>query len=118
MKRMLVYIAGPMAIGYIDGLIQSVEAIVGLWSKGHIAYSPYSMLPVSLRKAPSVPGGPGTEEYEKMMEYDLTFIRCFADAVFRLNGESSGADREVALSNELGKPVYYSLDQVPEYIGG
>jgi hypothetical protein len=31
------------------------------------------------------------------------------DAILRLPGESAGADEEVKLAKELGKPVFYSI---------
>jgi len=34
------------------------------------------------------------------------------DAVLRLDGESKGADLEVELAKKLGKPVYYSLEEL------
>jgi len=111
---MLVYLAGPMHLGYVDGLIQSIEVTAALWDKGHIAYSPYSMLFVNIRMSPGIPMPPGSPDYERFMEYDFTVIEEFCDAVFRLPGESAGADREVALARELEIPVYYSLDEVPE----
>jgi nucleoside 2-deoxyribosyltransferase len=44
-------------------------------------------------------------DVEFWYEYDLHAMeRC--DAVYRLLGKSTGADREVAYANELGIPVY------------
>jgi hypothetical protein len=37
--------------------------------------------------------------------------RC--DAVLRLAGESRGADKDVAIAQERGIPVYYNLDEIP-----
>jgi hypothetical protein len=35
------------------------------------------------------------------------------DAVLRLPGESTGADQDVAIAEELGLPVYRALEDVP-----
>lgn len=35
------------------------------------------------------------------------------DAVLRIEGESAGADHDVRLAGQLGKPVYWSVDDVP-----
>lgn len=43
--------------------------------------------------------------YEDWMRVDLAWVRR-ADAVVRIPGESSGADREVALAQSLGIPVF------------
>lgn len=36
------------------------------------------------------------------------------DAVFRIEGASNGADQDVMIAQELGIPVYYQLEEVPE----
>jgi hypothetical protein len=46
------------------------------------------------------------------MKQDFEWLKC-CDAVLRLPGESTGADREVALAKELGIPVYYSIADIP-----
>lgn len=38
-------------------------------------------------------------------------VRC--DAVLRLPGRSSGADKMVALAEQAGRPVYYDVAEVP-----
>ena len=45
------------------------------------------------------------------LEYDLKWLEC-CDALLRLDGESNGADREVARAKELGIPVYYSVSEI------
>jgi hypothetical protein len=48
---------------------------------------------------------------------DLVIVsRC--DAVLRLPGESVGADLEVTLAREQGKPVFYSVADVVEWATG
>lgn len=66
--------------------------------------------------------------YNDWIEYDLDFIRSAAFAAcLRLNAdceylpdylitESSGADGEVALFNELGRPTYYSIQDLYEAV--
>lgn len=47
--------------------------------------------------------------YQFWCDLDMVWLeRC--DALVRLPGESSGADAEVKRANELGLPVYYSVD--------
>ena len=53
--------------------------------------------------------------YEEWMAIDLELVRR-SDAVLRLPGESAGADREVALANELGKPVFTGWDSLKTYL--
>lgn len=53
--------------------------------------------------------------YEEWMAIDLELVRR-SDAVLRLPGESAGADREVELALQMGKPVYTSWDQLKTYL--
>lgn len=101
MKRPLVYIASPYTKGDVaenvrvscqmfDILLSSglLNPIAPLWSHFQQIFYP--------------------RQYEEWMAYDFAIIeRC--DAVLRLPGESSGADREVAVCVGLGKPVFYTL---------
>jgi nucleoside 2-deoxyribosyltransferase len=48
-------------------------------------------------------------------EYDIhTMLRC--DAVLRLAGDSTGADKEVSVAVEKGIPVFYGLDELGKWI--
>lgn len=46
--------------------------------------------------------------YEDYLTMDLAWVRK-CDAVLRLPGHSPGADREVALAEELGLPVFHNV---------
>lgn len=49
--------------------------------------------------------------------YDLAILaRC--DAVLRLDGASTGADREVAFAEEIGKPVFTSKAELYAWVDG
>ncbi len=47
--------------------------------------------------------------------YDLEWLEV-CDAVFRMPGESTGADREVERARELGIPVYYDYPEIPKVV--
>ncbi len=50
-------------------------------------------------------------EYQYWMDMDEKWLlRC--DALFRMPGNSSGADIEVKKAKERGMPVYYSLEEM------
>lgn len=49
--------------------------------------------------------------YEDWMSLDMRWVEV-ADAVLRLPGESSGADREVQHAESLGIPVFHSIDEL------
>lgn len=56
----------------------------------------------------------GFEKFEElMMPISLAMAdRC--DAVLRIGGASTGADREVEIFKEKKLPIYYNLDEIPE----
>ena len=60
--------------------------------------------------------------YEAWIKYDLNVIRVLARSgpgvVFRVPGESSGADREVALARELGVDVVVGEGELRQWIDG
>lgn len=72
--------------------------------------------------APIVPGfwsrsfGDADEmlDYEGWMRVGLALV-VKADAVFRLRGESAGADREVAYAKDVRIPVFYALDDLKQW---
>lgn len=97
--RPRIYIAGPYTKP--DPCINTHKAIVVanfLWSCGYAPFIPHlchlwhTMTP---------------KPYEEWTEYDFQFLDCCA-AVFRMDGESEGADREVKFAQERGIPVYYT----------
>jgi hypothetical protein len=49
--------------------------------------------------------------YEFWLELDNQFLPC-CDAVLRLPGPSNGADNEVKLAQELGKPVFHDMNSL------
>lgn len=54
--------------------------------------------------------------YEDWLKIDMdTIERC--DAVYRISGDSGGADREVAHAVSIGKPVFYNLLALYEWAG-
>lgn len=96
---MKVYIAGPYTKG--DVAVNVREAIIAgnnVRALGHTPFIPHlthfwhMVIP---------------HEIEYWYAYDLEWLE-ECDCVFRLPGESTGADREVERARELGKPVYTS----------
>jgi len=53
------------------------------------------------------------ETYEEILAADLEIITARIDWIFALKGsdESPGAQREIALAEELGLPVYYEAKE-------
>ena len=38
------------------------------------------------------------------------------DAVLRLEGESKGADQDVAIAQERGLPIYHQVEEIPGFV--
>lgn len=52
--------------------------------------------------------------YDFWMELDKIYLEC-CDAVFRLKGESPGADEETAFAKKLKIPVFTDISELVEY---
>ena len=105
---MLVYVAGPYSKGdmavNVHNAIQVANKILEL---GHIPYLPHLTHFWHLVTP---------KPYQTWLEIDRSIlIRC--DCVFRMSGDSQGADGEVILAGQLGLPVYYSLEDLPNVLG-
>jgi hypothetical protein len=95
-KNLLVYVAGPYSKGDIDqnvaNAIKVGDAIVDM---GHTPYIPH-LSHYWHKQCP--------RPYEFWLEYDVVWMyKC--DVLVRMSGDSSGADKEVALFRASGKPT-------------
>lgn len=50
-------------------------------------------------------------DLDQWLEYDFAWIDV-CDALLRMPGESTGADREVEYARKRGIPVFYSLEEI------
>lgn len=95
-RRFKVYIAGPYSKP--EQCTNTHKAMVvwdSLFSMGFIPFCPHwTHFQHTFRPRP----------YEDWMAFDLEWLRA-CDVVYRLPGESAGADREVAEAVRLGIPV-------------
>jgi nucleoside 2-deoxyribosyltransferase len=103
MKK-LIYIAGPYTIGDVAiNIRNAVEVANSLFERGYIPFVPH----LSHLWHFITP-----KSHEEWMEIDRAILeRC--DGVFRLEGESVGADEEVAHAKTYDIPVYYSIEELP-----
>ena len=94
---MKVYIAGPMSHGDIAGNVrQAMDAAATLMQAGHAVYVPHLCHFMEISHP---------QPYELWLAQDFAWIAA-SDALIRLPGESSGADREAAFARERGIPVW------------
>jgi len=98
-----VYIAGPYTLGdTAENVGNAILAANELAEYGFIPFVPHlTHLWHFLCPHP----------VEFWYAYDNTWLK-LCDCLLRLPGESSGSDAEVALAEELGIPVYYSIEEV------
>lgn len=116
---MLILIAGPYRSGTNDDKtlmqqnLNNLEAVaLPLFRKGHIPMiGEWVALPLIHLAGSTKPGDEAWEEIQYPAAHRL-LEKC--DAVFRIKGESKGADEDVRLAIERGLKVYYNLEDVPE----
>lgn len=116
---MLILIAGPYRSGTNDDKtlmqqnLNNLEAVaLPLFRKGHIPMiGEWIALPLIHLAGSTKPGDEAWEEIQYPAAHRL-LERC--DAVFRIKGESKGADEDVRLAKERGLKVYYNLEDVPD----
>jgi Domain of unknown function (DUF4406) len=106
--RAKIYIAGPYSNGdpesNVDKAIETANTIADL---GFAPYVPHFTHFWEMRFH---------RDYEFWLDLDNQFLPC-CDAVLRIPGKSSGADKEVELAKRLGKPVFTSIQELEEHYG-
>lgn len=106
-----IYVAGPIGkrdeqrAGKIDRALEVGSQLLML------GYAPFIPHFWHFAEERGLSGG-----YEQMLAYDFTWLGA-CDGVLRLDGESPGADREVARARQLGLPVFHSIVEVAEAWG-
>ncbi|MDF2507742.1 MAG: hydrolase [Microbacterium sp.] len=114
-KPLLILIAGPYRSGtngdpdlIAQNLARLEEASGPIFRLGHVPMiGEWVALPI-LRTLDSAEAGDGDVMYEtahRLLQH--------CDAVLRLPGESSGADKDVEIAQERGLPVYRTLAEIP-----
>ena len=108
---MKIYIAGPYTKGDTAMNVRAsifaqdyIEATLG-----HMAYNPL----LSHFQHLLIPHTDVNYWYEK----DILWLK-ECDAILRLTGESTGADREVEIARELGLKIYHSVFEIPKAAEG
>jgi hypothetical protein len=105
MKR--IFISGPYTIGDVaQNVKRSMDVANDLIELGYAPFCSHLTHFLHINKY---------QRYEKWLEIDSAFLEV-CDAVFRMEGESKGADMEVGLAKKLGIPVFYSLEGLKKAI--
>ena len=116
---MLILIAGPYRSGTNDDptLIQQnldrlEEVALPIFRKGHVPMiGEWVALPLMKLAGSKHPGDEAWEEIQYPTAHRL-LEKC--DAVFRIPGESKGADQDVAIARKQGLPIFYDLNDLPD----
>lgn len=99
MKPKYVYVAGPYSSDPVLGTRAAIEAADWLAQRGFVPFIPHLthfwhfLIP---------------HPYEFWLEQDLEWLKK-CDALLRLPGESSGADREVTMARTWHIPVFFDV---------
>lgn len=82
-----------------------------IYERGHLPMiGEWMALPIIHAAGGRLPGDPIFERYQYPVAYRL-IERC--DAVLRIDGNSRGADLDVARARELGLPIYRDAGEIP-----
>lgn len=102
-----IYVASPYTIGDKEqNVMKQINAYWFLFRNGFLPVAPLLAHYVNIHYP---------LDHEKCLQIDFELIK-ICQAVLRLSGKSSGADREVKFANDdLGIPVFYSYDGLLNY---
>jgi hypothetical protein len=118
MAALMILVAGPYRSGTNDDpalIAKNVEAMtatsLALFRAGHLpVMGEWFALPL-IEHAGS--RGIGDAVFNEIFHPISRRLVAKCDACLRIGGPSQGADEMVAITRSLGKPVYFSLDEVP-----
>ncbi len=114
----MILVAGPYRSGTDDDpvlIARNVEAMtdasLALFRAGHLpVMGEWFALPL-IEHAGST--GIGDAVFDEIFHPISRRLMAKCDACLRIGGASTGADEMVAMTRRHGKPVYFSLDDVP-----
>lgn len=117
-KPMTILVAGPYRSGTNDDPLlmqQNLDRLnsyaLALFRAGHIPLiGEWLALPLLKAAGSKQPGDALYQEISYPVAHRL-LTRC--DAVLRIEGASSGADKDIKVAQGLGLPVYYKLEDIP-----
>jgi hypothetical protein len=119
MAVQMILIAGPYRSGtggdrqkIAANLHRLEQAALAVYHRDHIpVIGEWLALPLAAAAGSQQLGDPISEAFLYPVAHRL-ISRC--DGIYRLSGASGGADNDVLLAEQLGLPVYYQLDEIPQ----
>ncbi|CAI0765504.1 NUDIX hydrolase [Serratia entomophila] len=121
MTPQLILIAGPYRSG-TDGdsqriaanLLRLEQAALQVYQRGHVpVIGEWLALPLAAAAGSTEHGDAICQEYLYPVAHRL-IAQC--QAVYRIEGASAGADKDVQVANEWGLAVYHRLEEIPQAV--
>lgn len=101
-----IYVAGPYSVGdHQENVNHAIDIGNQLMDMGFVPFVPHMSHYLHQRKE---------RDYEHWMAFDLEWLK-LCDAIYRMDGKSSGADREVQYAESVNMPVFYDMTAVEKY---
>lgn len=102
-KKLKVYIAGPYSKGDVAiNVKRAMDFANEIILMGHHPFCPHLSHFLHINNS---------QPYEKWLELDIAYLKV-CDILYRIEGESPGADKEVEIATSLNIPVIYSLNNL------
>lgn len=115
---MMIMIAGPYRSGTgndpekIERNMARLESVaLPIFRKGHVPIIGEWIANPLIRLAGSQSIGDAIFTEIQYPTAHRLLVKC--DAILRIEGESLGADQDVALAKQLGLKIYYNLEEIP-----
>jgi len=117
-KSLQILVAGPYRSGTGDDPVKMAANVAAmeaqcmpLYAAGHMpVLGEWLALPMlALAGSRQV----GDAVYEELFHTHCERLLAHCDAMLRIGGDSSGAERMVAVARSLGLPIYFSLEEIP-----
>ena len=123
LKPLIILIAGPYRSGTNDDpalIAKNLDRLesyaLPIYKAGHIPMiGEWVALPIMKQAGSTSLADPIAEKYLDPVASRL-IDRC--DAVFRIEGQSKGADEDVRLAQQRGLPVYHRVEEIPVRAAG
>ncbi len=110
---MKIYVAGPYSSATPEGRLnhtnRAIYVGITLIRTGHVPFIPHLS---HFTNEEAIRRFGNEISWKTWIAQDLEWVRV-CDALYRLPGESKGADLEEKEARRIGIPVYYDLDQIP-----
>lgn len=103
--RKKIYIAGPYSSNPVLNTREAIDMWNWLWNNGFAPFCPHLTMFIDMIH---------NRPYEEWLDYDNQWVPV-CDALLRIPGPSSGADKEVELAESLGKPVFFNVEELMEW---